>query len=84
MKLLAVLQWGLVAVILAWCCILVIAFFGDCGLDMFDHIVGLVVLKIMDIGAAYASFKACEWCYLNNHFPSIISKYIKLSMEDDI
>ncbi len=78
-------QWLLVAAFVVWSCVLMVVIFGEDTPDMPLSIVEFFLIKMMGIASAYSTYKAAEWCYRKDYFPTLVRKYIEScdKMEED-
>lgn len=78
----AVVKWALTAAFVVWGCVLMVVIFGedtsDCPLSLFEFF----IIKIMGISSAYSTYKAGEWCYKRNLFPTLVNVFIEIGKED--
>lgn len=78
----AIGKWALTAAFVVWACVLMVVIFGedtsDCPFSLFEFF----IIKIMGISSAYSTYKAGEWCYKRNLFPTLVNVLLEIDNED--
>lgn len=78
------LQWGLTTAMCAWCCLLMLIILGEESPEMQMGFLEFFIVKLMAIGAAYATYKACAWCYRKGLFPDVLIREIRRCEEEEL
>jgi len=79
-----VLQWAVVAALVAWGCILAVVILGEDAPEMRLGIAEFFALKFMAIGSAYATVQAAGWCRRHGLFPTAVERMIEKCEEEEV